>query len=383
MGLGAGFLVLGAWRWWRLQQLREARGTAYVIAEERIGWHHEERAWVLDQICANFAAVLRVPGPGELGRAWRWETDRDQALRWEQRVGELVRSFWAVHFNDDQVSHNAVFVWAPWPVAMGFGIRATALRRGLILRVRQRPSYGAAGASLELAICERAYAFLGEDVAESVATVAPCLEVHEAAGDVEVIVDGAPVVSASMTVEQARAALAAPVVDAPVDAAPVLVLLVRVVPGAIGGFGDGAAAGRPVRIVVPDAESTGLPVGRRVAVVREWALRPGAGAVTAGQKRLPWGAFPSVAAAVTDWVSAQVDAHPGHEVLLAGRMPQELAVGLGIRAGWLGSRRWPDRIRPLVYHPVLGSGGASLAPLLVAPRLELGAAAVPVERAMA
>jgi hypothetical protein len=377
--IGAGCLAGGGWRWRRLQQLREARGTAYVIAEERISWHHEERSWVLDQIGSNFAAVLRVPGPGELGRYWRWETDPERSRCWDERVEELVRSFWAVHYNDDQVTHNAVFVWAPWPVAMAFGMRATALRRGLILRVRQRPSFGAAGTSLGLTIEGKAHTYLdGEDVT-ALPQVAPDFEVQKPSYDVELILDPGPVASSSMTVEEARAATEAPVAAAPAEAPAILVLVVRLVPKGIGGFPDGRPPSSPVRIVVPDSQSTRFPVGRRTAALREWSMRPRAGTTSAGQGRLPWPAFPTVAMAVTDWVLEQVKAHPNHMVLLAARMPQELAVGLGIRAGQLG-RQWPPGIRPLVYHPVLDARGVMLQHLLVAPQLELGAAAVPVER---
>ena len=71
-----------------------------------------------------------------------------------------MHSFWAVHYNDDHVTRNAVFVWAPWPVAMAFGARATARRRGLVLHVRQRPSDGAAGARRELRLADGAHDFL-------------------------------------------------------------------------------------------------------------------------------------------------------------------------------------------------------------------------------
>ncbi len=124
-----------------------------VITGERrqllpLGKQAAERAGpiasVLADVGGGFAAVLRVPGPAELGSNWRWEADGQAAPQWDARVDELVSSFWSVHYNDSQITDNAVFVWAPWLVAMAFGARATARRRGLVLRVRQRPSYGAA-----------------------------------------------------------------------------------------------------------------------------------------------------------------------------------------------------------------------------------------------
>ena len=71
----------------------------------------------------------------------------------------------------------------------------------------------------------------------------------------------------------------------------------------------------------------------------------------------------------------QAAAHEGHVVLLATRIPQELAVGLGIQLGQRSmerdaARRWPDAVYP-AFHV-----GARL----VVPRLRLGADSVPSQR---
>ena len=55
-------------------------------------------------------------------------------------------------------------------------------------------------------------------------------------------------------------------------------------------------------------------------------------------------------------------------VLLASRMPQEIAVGLGIHAGRLG-RRWPARVYPVFYDEASHH--------LVVPGLRLGSEALP------
>ncbi|MGH3125057.1 MAG: hypothetical protein ACRDND_29090, partial [Streptosporangiaceae bacterium] len=157
---GVAALIGAAWRWHQRGVMLEERGTAYVIEEQAITWRHEEKKAVLADAGSGFAAVLRVPGPAELGTGWRWEADGKAAPQWDARIDELVSSFWAVHYNDDQVTRNAVFVWAPWPVAMAFGARATARRRGLVLHVRQRPSYGAAGRRPALQLEEGAHDFL-------------------------------------------------------------------------------------------------------------------------------------------------------------------------------------------------------------------------------
>jgi hypothetical protein len=133
---GVTALAVAAWRWHERGVRLEERGTAYVIEECAITWRHEEKASVLADVSSGFAAVLRVPGPGELGDDWRWQADGEAASQWDARIDQLVCSFWAVHYNDDQVTRNAVFIWAPWPVAIAFGARATARRRGLVLHVR-------------------------------------------------------------------------------------------------------------------------------------------------------------------------------------------------------------------------------------------------------
>lgn len=157
---GGALLGAGAVRWRARGQILGQRGTAYVIDEVAMPWQHEEKESVLADIRAGFARTLVVPGPGALDQAWQWQADAESASRWDENVDRLVRAFWAVHYNDDQVTRNALFTWAPWPVAVAFGVRATARRRGLVLHVRQRPSYGTTGANTELRLTDPAHDFL-------------------------------------------------------------------------------------------------------------------------------------------------------------------------------------------------------------------------------
>ncbi len=90
---------------------------------------------------------------------------------------------------------------------------------------------------------------------------------------------------------------------------------------------------------------------------------------------LPWQAFPAAAESIADWVVAQATAHPGRVVLLATRIPQELAVGLGVQLGqrsWdrTGGQRWPQQVYPVLYA----------CDSLVIPDLQLGAGSVPSQR---
>jgi len=86
----------------------------------------------------------------------------------------------------------------------------------------------------------------------------------------------------------------------------------------------------------------------------------------------------------TSWVADQARRHPGHVVLLATRMPQELAVGLGVQAGQRAlaggdpaepRQPWPARLYPVHYVP-----GKHPDDSLVVPNLRLGADAVPAQR---
>jgi hypothetical protein len=189
------FLVLGvitfiwaARRWYSWQRVRAGRGTAYVIEEEAIAWRHEEKQWVLAELAGGFARVLRVPGPEALGERWRWQADAHGAPEWDRRTDQLVQSFWAVHYNDDQVTRNAVFVWAPWPVSMAFGARAKARRRGLVLHVRQRPSSGAVGRRHELRPEDQAHDFLRGGGEPDLAVVAPEHSLTERTGRLAVTI---------------------------------------------------------------------------------------------------------------------------------------------------------------------------------------------------
>lgn len=363
----AGLVALtgAAWRWRRREMMLAERGTAYVIEEKAITWRHEEKESVLADVGEGFAAVLRVPGPAELGADWRWEADARAAPQWDARIDELVSSFWAVHYNDSQVTRNAVYVWAPWPVAMAFGARATARRRGLVLHVRQRPSYGTAGPHRRPRLEDDAHDFLRRPEQPALIDVAA---LHEP-------------VTASATVTMTVKPLGPPA-DGPsrpdsasgeVPAAPVL-LIVRVIHGPVGPIPVDLAKAGPFTVhVAPSLADRVIPIGPRSVQVEEWRLATR----TVGADRvpdLPWGAFPAAAEAIADWVVARAAAHPG-VVLLATRVPQELSVGLGVQLGQRSADRMPGQRWPRQVYPVFYADDA-----LVIPDLKLGSESVPAQR---
>ena len=372
---GLAALVVAAWRWHRRGVMLEERGTAYVIEEQAITWRHEEKESVLADVGGGFAAVLRVPGPAELGSNWRWEADGQAAPQWDARVDELVSSFWAVHYNDSQITDNAVFVWAPWPVAMAFGARATARRRGLVLHVRQRPSYGAAGPHRRPRPNDVAHDFIRR---EGLPVLADVAALHE------------PVVASAMVTMTIKP-LSAPLAGqhgypgghgdgrsgpdtGDGDEGPLL-LIVRVTHGPVGPIPLDLAKTEPFTIYVsPSLAGRVIRAGTMIVRAHEWRLASRA----AGAERvpeLPWPAFPAAAEAIADWVVAQAAAHPGRMVLLATRIPQELAVGLGVQLGQRSWDRTPSQQWPQQMYPLFHAGDR-----LVVPALQLGAASVPSQR---
>lgn len=146
MGLvGALLLVLGFEGWKRRGQLRHEAGTAYVVDEQAETWTQEAKSNFGAKLREEFLTTLTVPGPGRMDLSWRWSLNALDAPRWGSHVDRLVHAFWSVHLNDREDTHNCVFVWAWWPVALSFGSRATFGRRGLSLRVGRRPSFGRQG----------------------------------------------------------------------------------------------------------------------------------------------------------------------------------------------------------------------------------------------
>ena len=372
---GLAALIAAAWRWHRRGVMLQERGTAYVIEEQAITWRHEEKESVLADVGGGFAAVLRVPGPAELGSNWRWEAGGQAAPQWDARVDELVSSFWAVHYNDSQITDNAVFVWAPWPVAMAFGARATARRRGLVLHVRQRPSYGAAGPHRRPRPDDVAHDFIRHQGLPVLADVAALHEPVVASAMVTMTIKplGAPLPGRRGRAGGHGDGRSSP--DTGDGEEGPLLLIVRVTHGPVGPIPLDLVTTGPFTIYVsPSLAGRVIRAGTKIVRAHEWRLASRAAGVERVPE-LPWPAFPAAAEAIADWVVAQAAAHPGRVVLLATRIPQELAVGLGVQLGqrsWdrTSSQQWPQQV-----YPVFHAGDR-----LVVPDLQLGAGSVPSQR---
>jgi hypothetical protein len=357
------FFVLGvltftwaARRWYLGQKVRTGRGTAYVIEEEAIAWRHEEKEWVLAELASGFASVLRVPGPEALGERWRWQADATGAPQWDRRTDQLVHSFWAVHYNDDQVTRNAVFIWAPWPVAMAFGARATARRRGLVLHIRQRPSSGALGHRHEVRVEDEAHDFLRRAAHFDLLTEAPKHALKEPTGCTTVTIE---------TLRRGGQPNSKPPETDVAAFPPARLLIVRIVQREIGRVPLDLAVAPAVTLHAPGCLTHSvLRPGEHRMKIAEWRLSS-----QDDGAEVPWEAFPAVAEAIADWIAGQAETYPDHVLLLACRIPQEIAVGLGIQLGQRQSD-WPHRLYPVHY-----TGGE-----LYVPMLDLGRDSVRPER---
>lgn len=360
---GLAFGAVGGWLWWSGKRLQSQYGTAYVIDEIADTWTYEEKRSFLMTMRTWFVRTLTVPGPADLGADWRWPLDEGAHL-WSNRVDDLVRAFWATHFNDDHVTANAVFVWAAWPVAVAFGARAVAGRRGLVLQVRQRPSSGRMGNRDTVDWKQSPHAF---DLDRSAGQG----QQHQGAG-------ASPRTwSAQVTVEPHTRAHGSPstaVSDTPDpdgNKQELHVLLIRMTTGRWGTLDSEAQSGEPVSLAVASAGSVRLAIeGTQLsATIHEWRWLPD----DDGDGYHAWQTYPTLARAATDWLAEICRQFPRHTFLLGMLVPQEVSVGIGIQAARTAPGAWPEHLWPLLWDqprnrfviPGIDLGQASLQPRVV------------------
>lgn len=371
---GIVLLVIATWRWVRAGRIRRLRGTAYVIIEETPDWRLENKAAVLAEVKAGFDEMLEVLGPSGLGFDWNWGTDERTAPQWDRRADELVNSFLAVQRNDDLSTPNAVFIWAPWPVAMALGARTSARERNMALHVRQRPSNASVRTRPKLT--DTAHDFRGTEHVPSLESMAPALAADRSDGKITVTVRplGTP---ERLHRKHGRSDSRRDTVrDNPHS---LLLLVVRITHGPVGPIGMDLGKTDPFDLEVAPSLTKYLPSsGPQQIPAAEWRLvRRDAEAGKAPAAELPWTAFPSATAEIAEWLADQAAAHHAKVVLLATRMPQELGVGLGIQLrqrSWdlTTGHRWPEHVYPAVH--------AGDNRRLIVPDLRLGADSVPSRR---
>lgn len=300
--LGAGIAM-----WWHRNALLHRRGTAYLIEEVAPGWDAEDKRAFTAAVRSQFAAVREVPGPGRLRSERAWIFDDRGGRLWDQHLTDLVHSFLAVHANDDPTTENALYLWAPWSVALAFGLRTVDRHRGLRLHVRHRPSYGRLGETRPAGFARPGLTFRdAETLSGVVVTGKRRIRLRAApAGNVK-----------SVTLLLIRTS------DLPYGSLP-------------------ATTGRRLpTVAVRDAARLGLP-RRATVTMQEWTYRP-------PHRLVAWSEYQAVAAAAAEWIRERAAA-AGEDgtILLGALVPQEIGVGIGIVAASMPD--WPAHLWPLMY----------------------------------
>jgi hypothetical protein len=346
------FALTGTGLIWRGRNgVLRRHGTAYVIQETARGWTPNDQQIFLTEVKRHFARRIDVPGPGKLSGSWDWPLD-EAARAWDGKVTELVRAFQALRSNDDPATPKGIFMWAWAPVAIAFGMRATAADRAMVLDVWQRPSKARAGDVEIPAWSQGSHRFSSPPLT----SVMPGTGPSEHRWPAEVAIT--PVVAAAGSPETAASEASGPVI-----------LLIRFGRQSWGplpevpGVPDGPrTAPGPVRLVLGDAGGLGV-TGTWRTEIQEFRIVP-----PAGGRQFAWASYPALAAAATDWIGQRTAGAPGRVILIGTIVPPEIALGLGIGAGQPAGPAWPVHLWPVVPKPPANE--------LVIPRLDLGTAAL-------
>ena len=324
-------------------------GTAYVIRELSSGWDRQDEKIFLDSAGCYFARVIKVPGPGQLGRSWDWPLDTG-AEYWNSKVDELARSFQALRSADDAGTPNGILMWASWPVAVAFGLRVTAADRDLVLDVWQRPSHGRAGDVEAVIGTQRPHRF-------GYAEPTPLRELLPESAPREFTWD------AELTTTQRDGDARGPAHH------HVSVLLLRLGCQKWGPLPEidtempeadtETQPAHPLQLCIDDTAGVTASCPPTITIYELRCVPPSGG-------RFPWNAIPSLVSASAGWIEGKAAELAGHTLLLGAAMPPETALGLGLTAGHTHRTRWPENIWPLVYQ--------TAAEPLVVPDLDLGTA---------
>lgn len=384
--LGVVTVAAGAGLWWWRNRLRQRLGVAYVVNEVAAGWTPEQKEGFLSDVRDRFAVFRPVPPLRGFDRAAVWPQG-PEATRWGRDVDSLVRHFRVASYDPDgrdATLDRSLFVWAPWPVAVAFGHRVTAGERGLALRVRQRDSFGRQG-PLRVGPIQDGHTFQGQ-ADQSDGALSGELRVQSHPARLRITHDNGRAEPPAVAAEPSPSSPGSspppesgssesPSSDGPPAEGPsskVLLLVLRTSHHEFGplprlpvdltqraahDFAVAAVTDRePLVIDLYDAAGLDLPA-TVPTTLREWRYLP-----RPGQTHHQWQDYPQIVAAAAQWIADQAAAAPGATILLGAQLPQEVAVGLGIRSA--RQPGWPRELWPLV-HSV--SDGA-----FTVPQLNLG-----------
>ncbi|WJK39247.1 hypothetical protein O7608_22635 [Solwaraspora sp. WMMA2056] len=359
-------LAVGVGAWWWRNRLRDRLGVAYVVNEVAAGWTPEQKDGFLNDVRGRFAVFRPVPPLRTFDRAAVWPQGAE-AVRWGRDVDNLVRHFQVASYDPDgrdAALDRSLFVWAPWPVAAAFGHKVTVAERGRALQVRQRDSFGRQG-PLRVGPVEPGHTFQGPADRPD-GGLSGELRVQRHPARLRVTTDGVA------TDGVATAGVASSVVATDDGATPeILLLVLRTNHHEFGplprlpadltqraAHDDAAAASDREPLVVELHDAAGLGLSETVSTTlreRRYLPRP-------GETHHHWQDYPQIVATAAQWIAEQAASAPGATILLGAQVPQEVAVGLGVRSARQAG--WPRELWPLVHS--VGNGTFTV------PRLNLG-----------
>jgi hypothetical protein len=322
-------------------RMLKRNGTAFVVTEPARDWDADEHDDFESQVKRHFAQVIKVPGPGLVEPPWEWPLD-EGARQWDVKVTDLTQSFRTLHLSGLRVgAAEGVFVTAWWAVALALGRRVQAADRGLDLSVWQRPSNARAGEVEPRIWSQKPHRFAGSAEAPQAGLAT---EEHQWRANITVKRHG-------------RGGAGGHAGE------PLAMLLAR-----FGGRDGqpsqfGADPGPVPRTLTLEDAAKVLPAGTSDLMVHELRCVP-----PGDPPQFPWTAYPYLAASALSWIQRKHSELPGHTLLLAAVMPNEVALGIGISAGRESCTTWPGYLWPVIYR----KPGKSLH----VPRLNLGTARI-------
>ena len=350
------FAACSAARWGRMRMLRR-NGTAYIVLERADEFVRDQPDDFGAQVRRRFSAVIDVPGPARLGRAWGWPLDVG-ARQWDGKVSELVRSFRTLYISahiSAAESISGVFITAWWAVALAFGHRVQSGDRSLELEVWQRSSNGRAGKVRAGTWSQGGHRFAGLAVPMP-AGVERLERDWRAELTVEHLATGP---AGGATPRGNRAFASGNAVSGNAEVSVLLLRFSRAPWGPLPAVGAEPPDLEPLPVTVQDVAGV-IPV-KATASVRLHELR----CTPAGQQ-FAWDDFPFLVATAVDWIQRKTTELGGHTLLLGAIIPNEVALGIGLTAGREDCLGWPEQLWPIMYRKSANS--------LVVPYLDLGTA---------
>lgn len=346
LGWMAGFIVAAALLALAAHTARKGRdrmlrtnGTAFVVMEKADDWREFNHDNFYKEARKRFARLVEVP----VLKKWGWPMD-DRARYWEERFAELLASFRALYRAETEQTDGSpatatgIFMTAPQPAAMALGYRFRAAVTDMDLGVWPRPSHVREGKVPLVFWDQRAHHYESLDRLPQPGTVAVR---EEHLWDV------------SLTVDRSKTDPGIPV---PPVGGPVSLLLIRFgrkewaeLPGLSEDYGKPSAAASsrleapgPVEMKLQDMAGVVPLQGTTQVQLHELRIVQAGGFFS-------WEDSPYLVNEAVEWILRKTEKLRGHTLFLATKIPNDVAVGIGLAAGQPSCVGWPKDLWPIVH----------------------------------